>query len=108
MPVIKCFNKECHYWDDNDDPDNCSHPTVEIQKCSHGMIRKDSPVKSKNFYYEQLMSNECFCGESKQKRNSFCVGCYHKLPDEMKADLWKWIGKGYEEAYEAAVKFLEG
>lgn len=107
MTIIKCYNKACDYWDENE-TDNCSHPIKEIQKCSCGIIRKENPAKSKNFYYEQLMSNECFCGEYKQKRYSFCFICYHELPEEIREELSRHkIGQGYEAAYEAAVKSLE-
>ena len=108
MPIIKCYNKKCHYWDDDDEPDNCSHPTVEIQKCFHGIIKKDNSVKSKNFYYQEITNNECYCGHAKKKGYSFCFHCYHRLPDDMRTDLWQKIGHGYEEAYEEAIKFLEG
>jgi len=107
MPIIKCYNTKCHYWDENDNPDNCSHPMIEMQKCNDAIIRKDSPLKSKNFYYQELMRDQCFCGATKKKRYSFCYPCYHKLPGEMKSGLWLEIGEGYEEAYEEAVKFLE-
>lgn len=107
MSIIKCFNKECDYYDDTDQPDNCSHSIVEIQKCYKAIIRKDSPIKSKNWYHQQLLSDECYCMEPKRPRHAFCYACYLSLPDDIQRDLYQLIGKGYEPAYEAAIKFLE-
>ena len=105
MGVIKCFNEECHYHD-FEEPDNCSHSFVEIQKCINGIIKKEGPIKSKNFYYRELKSSECFCGKSKKPRHSFCVGCYRELPRDKQKNLYQKIGEGYELAYEEAVKWL--
>lgn len=104
MSVIKCFNRECHYWDAGD-MDHCSHPYIEISKCFHGVIRKEGG-KAKNFYFEELRSNECQCGEPKRPYHSFCFGCYRSLPQDFQRDLYRRIGHGYEEAYEAAIKHL--
>lgn len=106
MPLIQCHNKDCPHYDDTDQPDNCSHPVYMIQDCSKAMIRKDSPVKSQNWYYQELMSNECYCGESKAPRCAFCLGCYDRLPADIQSDLWQ-IGQTYRDAYEAGVKHLE-
>lgn len=50
----------------------------------------------------------CRCDRRKKKGMSFCSTCYHRLPQEMKGALYQRSGHGYEEAYEAAVKYLEG
>ncbi|GAH74320.1 unnamed protein product, partial [marine sediment metagenome] len=76
-----------------------------------GKIMKNKLIeinrKDWKFYYDELMSDECACGMQKEPRKSFCYGCYMALPRDMRRDLWKPIGEGYEEAYEAAVKWLE-
>jgi len=64
-------------------------------------------TKDWKFYYDELMSDECACGNPKQPSRSFCYRCYMALPGDMRRDLWKRLGEGYEEAYEAAVKYLE-
>jgi len=66
--------------------------------------RTDTP--DRQFYYKELMSEECACGESKKKGFSFCYSCYQQLDGGMKKDLYQKIGYGYEEAYNAALKVL--
>lgn len=58
------------------------------------------------FYLDELKSDECQCGRPKRPRNSLCFRCYKDLPEDMKKDLWQPIGAGYEEAYDAAVHYL--
>ena len=67
----------------------------------------DTKAKDRLFYIKELRSSECLCGKGKRYGMSLCYDCYNSLPEEMKQDLWKGIGKGYEEAYEAAVKWLD-
>lgn len=55
-----------------------------------------------------LVVTLCHCGRRKEKRMSFCQPCYRRLPLEMRGALYKRAGQGYEEAYDAAVKYLEG
>jgi hypothetical protein len=55
-----------------------------------------------------LVVTICHCDRRKKKRMSFCATCYHRLPREMKGALYQRAGQGYEEAYDAAVKYLEG
>ena len=61
----------------------------------------------RGFYIKELRSEECFCGKAKKRGWSFCYLCYRSLPRDMQRDLWRRIGFGYEEAYEAAVKWLD-
>jgi len=63
--------------------------------------------KELKFYLDELTSDECACGQPKKAGHSFCYRCYMRLPGDMRRDLWKRIGDGYEAAYEAAVKWLE-
>lgn len=63
--------------------------------------------KDKEFYIKELMSDECACGRPKRPGHSFCYRCYRSLPGHMQHDLFQIVGNGYEEAYEAAVKWLE-
>ena len=100
--LIKCFNNECHYHD-LDEPDHCSKPLTKIQKCFMAIVRKDG--KAKSWYYHELISNQCACGEPKKPRQSFCYKDYISLPNEIQRALYK--PRGYEEAYEEAHKWLE-
>ena len=56
----------------------------------------------------ELLAKKCRCGREKQARNTFCNNCYYKLPSEIKKALYKRFGDGYEQAYDAAVQFLNG
>jgi len=58
------------------------------------------------FYLKELSSNECQCGRHKSPRNSFCFHCYSDLPNHIQKELWQMLGDGYEEAYDAAVHYL--
>ena len=106
MGVIKCFNRACRYYDD-DKPDNCSHPLVEILKCRDSKVGKDIKKDWSNPWLAALMSNECHCGRPKKPRMSFCFSCYRSLPRDMQRALYQRFGEGYEEAYEAAVEWLD-
>ena len=55
----------------------------------------------------ELKGTECRCGSEKQPDKTFCTKCYWSLPKSMRSDLYKRVGRGYEQAYERAVKFLE-
>ena len=63
--------------------------------------------KEQNFYVRVLASEECFCDREKKHGYAFCYGCYKQLPAEMQNALYRLVGKGFEEAYEAAVKWLD-
>lgn len=62
--------------------------------------------KDTKFYLDVIKSEECQCGKSKRIGTAFCYLCYSNLPKDMKDDLWKKIGNGFEEAYEEAHKEL--
>ena len=63
-------------------------------------------LKDRLFYIDELRSDECQCGRSKEPRHSLCGTCYFELPKDMQRDLWLPIAGGYEEAYDAAVQYL--
>ena len=63
--------------------------------------------KETMFYMKGLASEKCHCGAYKAKGRSFCFKCYHLLPESLKGRIWLRIGNGYEEAYDAAAKFLD-
>ena len=63
-------------------------------------------MKDIKFYIDELLSKECRCGRTKKKHYSFCYHCYKSLPFGMQRDLYFHVGDGYEEAYEAAVRYL--
>jgi hypothetical protein len=67
-------------------------------------------IGSKNIHrgLVALVVTICRCDRRKKKRMSFCATCYHHLPQEMKSALYQRSGHGYEAAYDAAVKYLEG
>lgn len=54
-----------------------------------------------------LKGIQCFCGRSKPRNSSLCSRDYYTLPFEMRSSLYKNFGGGYEEAYVAALKWLE-
>jgi hypothetical protein len=58
------------------------------------------------FYAGVLASEECQCGAEKDRRNALCWHCFTSLPTHMKNDLYQRLGNGFEEAYEAAVDWL--
>ena len=115
MPVIKCFNAQCHYYE-TDELDHCSKPLHRIGECIDAVIRKEAPAKRRDgeaansdraFYVKELRSAECFCGKTKKPGRSFCYGCFKALPRDLQIDLYSRMGDGYEEAYDAAVRWLE-
>jgi len=59
------------------------------------------------FYVDVLDSNGCACGDTKKPGKAFCRRCYKELPYRMQEALYNRIGQGFEEAYEAAVKWLQ-
>jgi CDGSH-type Zn-finger protein len=56
----------------------------------------------------ELSGLTCRCGHSKVAKQGFCHGCYVRLPDTLKSQLYRRIGHGYEEAYDRAVEILVG
>jgi len=67
---------------------------------------KNLSKEDRAFYVQELRGNECACGQIKSPGHSFCHRCYFQLPLEMKQSLYSKMGQGYEEVYEAAVKYL--
>jgi len=63
--------------------------------------------KDLEWYIKELDSEQCLCERSKARGKSFCYRCYKALPRDMQRDLYRRIGEGYEEAFEAAVRYLE-
>lgn len=57
-------------------------------------------------HYSEYMGCLCQCGKSKKARMSFCPNCFFRLPDKLRKNLYKTFGRGYEEAYDAAVEYL--
>lgn len=62
----------------------------------------------KHSLLKELLGTVCRCGKPKQERNTFCYSDYMKLPPAMRKALYSRMGSGYEEAYAAAVRFLDG
>lgn len=58
------------------------------------------------FYIDELLSNECACGREKKMHKFFCYDCYKSLPRDLQTNLHSPLHEGYEEAYDAAVKYL--
>jgi hypothetical protein len=56
----------------------------------------------------ELRGALCHCGRPKTPGHSFCAECYKSLPREMQTALYKRVGTGYEEAYDAATRVLNG
>ena len=71
------------------------------------MAEKYKSAKDMAFYVEVLQSQECQCGRPKARRYAVCRTCYRELPQHLKDGLWLPIRGGFEESYEAAVKWLE-
>ncbi len=57
-------------------------------------------------YQSELLSTECYCGAEKKFKETFCRPCYFRLPEDMRTDLYKRMGRGYEEAVNAAKELL--
>jgi hypothetical protein len=55
----------------------------------------------------ELFGTTCRCGKPKGSRMTFCGRCYHRLPPPARSALYRRVGEGYEEAYDAAVAILE-
>lgn len=55
---------------------------------------------------QELAGKTCHCGKPKQRGHTFCRFCYFRLPPQLGQALYKRLGYGYREAYEAAVDYL--
>lgn len=57
---------------------------------------------------ESLRSTACGpCGGTKRSMMSHCRRCYYALPPQKRQALYKRFGRGYEEAYEDSLRYLE-
>ncbi len=63
-------------------------------------------MKRRKEYLDELTSYLCQCGMRKGRKMSFCKSCFHRLPNQMRKDLFKDMGRGYRKAYDAAVEYL--
>lgn len=63
-------------------------------------------MSSPGSYLEEFLSAACRCGARKRKGESFCGACYHRLPRQMQRSLYRRMGVGYEEAFDAAARLL--
>ena len=62
---------------------------------------------SKKSILEDFLGTECSgCGGVKRPKMSHCGKCYWRLPKQMRTDLYKRFGEGYEEAFTAASAWL--
>lgn len=50
----------------------------------------------------ELSGDRCCCGRKKAKDQTFCRGCYFTLSAELQRALYRRIGHGYIEAYDAS------
>lgn len=55
----------------------------------------------------ELRGEICRCGQPKASRQTFCRDCYYALPRHLRNDLYKPLGSGYAEAYQAAAEELD-
>lgn len=58
------------------------------------------------WYIRELKSEQCLCERPKKAGKSFCYRCFSALPRDLQQPLYDQIGNGYEEAFEAAHKYL--
>lgn len=59
------------------------------------------------FYLKELRSTTCACEREKAPYRSFCARCFRALPGDLQRGLYRRMGDGYEEAYEAAFRWLQ-
>jgi hypothetical protein len=55
----------------------------------------------------ELRGTRCHCGSQKRAGHSFCMNCYQALPYRERDALYHRLDRGYVEAYNEAVKFLD-
>lgn len=56
---------------------------------------------------QELGGLVCRCGRRKGARKTFCPTCFARLPRDLQRPLYRRIGEGYEEAYEAAAAVVD-
>jgi hypothetical protein len=54
----------------------------------------------------ELRGFKCRCGKVKASHQTFCSRCYHRLAPSLRTALYRDVGEGYEEAYDAACSVL--
>lgn len=81
-----------------------------LQALIYHQNRQAKTVKTNDqaFYVRELKGEGCQCGASKKSGYSFCWSCFKSLPEEMRKSLYRKLGKGYEQAYDAAIVHLTG
>lgn len=70
---------------------------------SRNVVHEDSPLGRA---MSELNGTVCRCKRHKAARQTFCKVCYYALPIQIRRDLYKGVGEGYIEAYDAAVEHL--
>lgn len=68
-----------------------------------------SPASSKSIVtllIAELKGLRCRCGRVKKPGQTFCRQCYAVLSKDQGRALYRRVGAGYEQAYEAAVRAL--
>jgi ribosomal protein L40E len=55
----------------------------------------------------ELIGTTCRCGATKASKNTFCRKCFYNLPRERRDALYRLMGEGYEQAYQAASDYLD-
>jgi len=60
-----------------------------------------------NELLEELRGETCRCGKKKVSMQTLCRKDYMSLPPGMRQALYRRVGAGYEEAYEAACEYLD-
>lgn len=88
-----------------DDPRVAERPLPPAGEIRRGGIQKETRMSVD--LLAELRGTKCpYCLGVKAPRKTLCGGCYHKLPAQMKNNLYRKFGAGYEEAYAQAITFL--
>lgn len=66
----------------------------------------ESKQDLRRFYIGELKSEQCHCDRPKRRGQAVCGVCWCRLPPELRDELYRPVGGGFEAAYEAAVLFL--
>lgn len=105
--------------DDHRENLHAVHPICNYDKGSKSMEqieneieRKAEPSQDRKGLRDRLReswrSRVCPVDQKlKQEGHTFCADCYFLLPPQMQRDLYKLLGRGYEEAVKNATQFLE-
>ena len=65
-------------------------------------------VKTKKIYLNILYGDVCRCGQEKIVEKAFCYPCFKNLPLNLQEPLYRFIGRGFEQAYDEALEYLKG